>query len=700
MQSTKKYALYLIAVSFVIFSFSKPGPSEDDPSRESILMELVLATLTQHYETIEIDNELSKSIFDSYLNRVDNGKRFFLKSDIESFSKYRLLLDDGALYDDLEFFDVFVEVLDKRVEQASKIYKDILANPFDFETDEKIESDPDKLDYVKDEAALKLRWRQTIKYSVLREIDTKLTRQEKAQEDNDTSVTIKSFEELEIDARAKVLKDFDRWFLNLDQEDRDDKFATYINTILSVIEPHAEYFPPLEKANFDIRMSGQLEGIGAQLSPKDGYIRVTRIVPGSASWKQGQLKVNDLIMKVAQGDEEPIDIVDMNMDDVLPMIRGKKGTEVRLTVKQEGGVIVTIPIVRDVVILQESFAKSALIEDTEQEERVGIIDLRSFYADFDNKDGRRCSTDMLAEVEKLVADEVDGIIIDLRYNGGGSLRDAIDIAGMFIESGPVVQVEGRNGAAQALNDENPSIVYDGPLVVLVNSFSASASEILAAALQDYGKAVIIGTSPSTFGKGTVQRFYGFDQMVPDRLKHLGEMGSIKFSTSKFFRINGGSTQLKGVTPDITLPGLYSYISVGEKEEDFPMPWTEIKPAQYDKFSVKKMNSIKKKSEQRVEESEALQLIDDRAKWIKTQREETTVSLNLEVFRAQQELYRQKAEEYDAVVIEYERLEIESLSADLEALQADTVRMASMETWHKSLKKDPYIMEAVQVLEDW
>ncbi|NRA12388.1 MAG: carboxy terminal-processing peptidase [Crocinitomicaceae bacterium] len=701
MRLKKRYAFYFVAISFILFAFTKPGPTDEVPRREAILMELVLSSLQQvHYQQILIDDDLSIKVYDSYVDRVDNGKRFFLKSDVEGFNKYRLLLDDHAKSKNFEFFNLLTETFDKRVKQTGVFYDEILTEPFDFEKDESIETDADKIDYAKNDSELKSRWKKLLKYRVLMEIDTKLARQEKALEDSDTSVTIEPFEDLEINARAKVRKDFDRWFVNLGHEDREDKFAVYINTFANVIEPHTSYFPPLDKENFDIRMSGKLEGIGAQLLPKDGYIKITRIVPGSASWKQGELKVNDLIMKVGQGSEEPIDIVDMDMDDVLPMIRGKKGTEVRLTVKKEGGEIVTISIVRDVVILEESYAKSALIKDAEDKERVGIIDLRSFYADFNDRDGRRSSVDMRKEVQKLVADKVDGIIIDLRYNGGGSLYDAVEIAGLFIKTGPVVQVASRRGAPTALEDKNPMIAYDGPLVILVNSFSASASEILAAALQDYGRAVIIGTAPSTFGKGTVQRFYGLDDRVPESLSNLGEMGSVKITTQKFFRINGGSTQLKGVVPDIILPGVYSYISSGEKDEDFAMPWTEIEPSDYKESFVKKMNSIKKKSALRVESSEILAMIDERAKWIKEQREDSKMSLNLTKYREQQAMYREKSEEYNALVVENERLQIDLVSADVEALKSDTIRAASMETWHKSLKKDPYIMEAVEVLGDW
>lgn len=702
LNKNKKYTLYLSIIAFIIFAFARPGGEEDPISnKESLLMQVVLQSLKQKlFNPTPIDDDLSEKVYDSYFGRIDNGKRFFLKSDMKAFSDHRLLLDDYALVSDFEFFDKVQTTRDARVEQVKGYYKDILTKPFDFDKKETIETDPDKIDYPKDEAELRLRWHKWLKYRVLVELETKLTRQEKAEEDNDTSITILPFAELEVNARAKVLKDFDRWFVNIDQEDRDDKIAIYINTFSNVIEPHTQYFPPLDKENFDIRMSGKLEGIGAQLLPKDGYIKVTRIVPGSASWKQGQLEVNDLIMKVGQGSEEPIDIVDMNMDDVLPMIRGKKGTEVRLTVKKEGGNIITIPIVRDVVVLEESYAKSALIEDTEDKDRVGIIDLRSFYADFNDPKGRRSSTDLRKEVEHLMADNVDGIIIDLRFNGGGSLYDAVDMTGLFIDKGPIVQVKASQGQPLVLNDENPSTLYDGPLVILVNPYSASASEIMAAALQDYGRAVIIGTAPSTFGKGTVQRFFELDQVVPAEFKKYGELGSIKITTQKFFRINGGSTQLKGVIPDIILPGVYTYISTGEKEEEYPMPWTEIAPSVYEKSSVKKMNSIQKKSGARVKDNEAFHLIDERAKWIRDQREATEISLNLADYRALQKMYSAKSKEYEAVVKESERLKFSVVAADAATVLGDTVRTSSMETWHKALKKDPYVLEAVEVIGDW
>ncbi|MDG1659600.1 MAG: carboxy terminal-processing peptidase [Crocinitomicaceae bacterium] len=700
MISNKKYFFLFAAACILLVAFSKPLPPDDIGNRESLLMEAVMQTIVyNHYNPMPVDNELSEKVYDSYIKRVDNGKRFFLQSDIDAFSKHRLELDDYAKAHDFDFLDELNRVHASRVELAREYYNEILSKPFDFSKEETIETDVDKLGYVKSEEELHARWRSLLKYNVLIELDSKLQRQEKAQEDKDTNVVIKSFEELEIAARGKVLKDYDRWFKRIMDSDRDDNLSMYINTFANVIEPHTSYFAPKDKENFDIRMSGKLEGIGAQLTPQDGFIKVTRIVPGSASWKQGELEVDDLILKVAQGDEEPVDIEDMPSDDVVQMIRGKKGTEVQLTVKKKSGQIIIIPIIRDIVVLEESYAKSAVIEDVEDDEKIGIVDLRTFYADFQDPSGRRCSRDVKNEVENLIADNVEGIIIDLRFNGGGSLMDAVDMTGLFIDQGPVVQVKQKTGAPRSLNDVNPGTLYDGPLVILVNSYSASASEIMAAALQDYGRAVIIGTSPSTFGKGTVQRFYELDKMVPERYAKLGQLGNVKVTTQKFFRINGGSTQLRGVTPDIVLPGLYSYIETGETKEEYPLPWTEIEPSTYESTPLKKMSAIKKKSAARIQSNEALSIIDERAQWIKEQESNTEVSLNLKKYQTRQEASRKKSEEYEALVSENERLNILYNGADTEEFLSDTTKLGSMRRWTKTLKKDPYIMEAVEVLGD-
>jgi carboxyl-terminal processing protease len=697
----RKFSIFLAIACIAILAFKNADDDPEYPNKESLLVDVVLQSLEyNHYTPAKVDDMLSERAFDIYLKRVDNGKRFFLQEDIDGFQKHKKSLDDYAVKKDFAFFDELHKIRDMRIEQVKGFYKEILAQPFDFEKKEVIETNDDKVPYAKTTEELRNLWYKMLKYRVLLELYNKMERQEKAQEAKDTAFQIKAFDVLEKEAREKILKQFDRWAIDISQEDRDDKIAGYINTLANVLEPHTGYFPPLEKENFNIRISGKLEGIGAQLRQEDGYIKVVSIIPGSASWRQGDLGVNDVIIKVAQANEEPVDVVDMKMDDVLPMIRGEKGTEVRLTVKKTDGTIKTIPIIRDVVVLEESYAKSAVIEHKKIKKRVGLVDLRSFYADFNDARGRRCSQDVKREVQKLIAEGVDGIVIDLRYNGGGSLRDVVDMTGLFIETGPVVQVKGRDSRPQSLEDRDPTVLYDGPLVILVNSYSASASEIMAAALQDYGRAVIVGAAPSTFGKGTVQRFFDLDAVVPERYKELGELGSMKITIQKFFRINGGSTQLKGVIPDIILPGIYSYSETGEKEEDFPMAWTEIEPVYYKKTAIKKLDKILKKSEKRVFENEALRRIDERAKWFKSIQDDSQASLNLKEYDEQQEVFNKNSKKYEELSADIAHLKIDVLAADVAALESDTIRAESMKNWHKALKKDPYIDEAVQIIADW
>lgn len=695
-----KYAGIALVAGFLFTSFSPVDPIDEYPNRESLLMDVLLQNLYYyHYTKVDINDDFSVRVYDTYIERIDNTKRFFIQSDIDQFSKYRLSLDDFALDKSFAFFDEIHAIRSKRIDQIRGYYTEILSEPFDFTVDESFEWDAEKLAYVGDEAELKERWRKLLKYRVMVSLKTKLDRQNDPKDDGNEEIEIKTPEELEIEARETVLKEMERFFVTLDQQDRDDKIDEYFEVFAGVIEPHTGYFPPLEKENFDIQISGKLEGIGAQLTEKDGYVKVTRIIPGSASWKQGDLEVNDLIIKVAQGSNEPVDVVDMKLDDVLPMIRGEKGTEVRLTVKKTDGTITLITIIRDEVILEESYAKSAILTSPGSKSKVGLIDLRSFYVDFDDPRGRRCSRDVKIEVQKLMAEKVSGIIIDLRYNGGGSLSDAVDMTGLFIEKGPVVQVKAREGAPSTLDDKDPSVLYDGPLVILVNSFSASASEILAAALQDYGRAIIVGESPSTFGKGTVQRFFELDMMVPTEYQDLGELGSVKITTQKFFRVNGGSTQLKGVTPDIILPGVYSYIETGEKEEDFPMAWSEIAPANYSSETLK-LAKIKINSAKRVQSNPAFTMIDEEAKWFKLLQDETEISLNLEKYGEDQAAKDAKSNEFESLENEIEGLTINMVAVDEKELKEGDVRLESMRTWHKALKKDVYVMEAMQIIGDW
>ncbi len=441
---------------------------------------------------------------------------------MDNLNIFRTKIDDEINNSNYSFFNISVDIIKQRIKNTKAFYEEILSKPFDYSINETYETAAKKKEYSKDLDELKERWRKILKYETIQNLNISVGKKEDAIADNNKSYKIKTFEELEKESRKKVLKTYNDWFRRLSKIKIKDRRSTYLNSITSSFDPHTTYLLPKEKENFDIRISGQLEGIGAQLIESNGYIKVTRIIPGSASWKQGELKEGAIILKVAQKDKEPVSIVDMRLDEAVKLIRGKKGSEVRLTVKKIDGNIYTIPIIRDIVVLEETFAKSALIKKNKK--NYGYIYLPKFYVNFKNSKARHCSKDVEIEINKLKAENPHGIILDLRNNGGGSLRDVVEMAGLFIKKGPIVQIKSRNGSPYLLKDEDEQVHYDGPLIILVNTFSASASEILAAAMQDYNRAIIIG-SPTTYGKGTVQRIISFDRIIGRRYDDLKPFGA-------------------------------------------------------------------------------------------------------------------------------------------------------------------------------
>jgi carboxyl-terminal processing protease len=519
--------------------------------------------------------------------------------------------------------------------------------------------------------------------------------QEKIKAAKDTTAKVLPYDTLELSARKKVLKLTDDWFKRLKKFNRKDRFASYINTITALYDPHSEFFPPKEKKKFDQSMSGQLEGIGARLQQKDDYIKVTEIVVGSPSYKQGDLKAGDLIIKVAQGTNEPIDIVGMDIDDAIELIKGKKGTEVRLTVKKTDGTIKVIPIIRDIIQLDETFAHSAILENGKN--KVGYVKLPTFYTDFTRNGARRCAEDIKQEVIKLKKENVGGIIIDLRDNGGGSLQEVVNMGGLFIEKGPIVQVRKKNGVTEELKDYDESKIYDGPLVIMVNRNSASASEILAAAMQDYKRAVVLGSQ--SFGKGTVQSFLDLDNYLLPQFDTIKPLGSVKVTMQKFYRINGGTTQLRGVEPDIALPDPYSMIETGEKELDYPMPWDEIKKATYVPYTFLNYSKIKKNSDERIKKSKSFQLILEEAREIKAKKDDSKYSLVLDKYRKEQSNQKENNKKYDELQKEIKGFEVKLLKVDEDVMKNDSTKILREQSWIKSLKKDVYLHEASYVIGD-
>ena len=675
--------------------------SKEETQKELYLTDLIISSLKYvHYEHKAIDDDFSKRIYKLYLERLDYTKKFLLKTDVERLEAFETKIDDDLNAQTQQFFNLSYDLISKRTNDAEAYYKEVLEQPFDFTINEELQLDDEKNDWAQDAMALKESWRKSLKYQVLREVYSKMEIQKKALEKNDTTIKQKTFDELEIAAREKVRKQNEDYFRRMGQLERKDYFTLFLNAINGSYDPHTNYFPPKDKEDFDIRMSGQLEGIGATLQEKNGYIKVVNIVPGSPSWKQGDLKAGDLILKVAQGDDEPLDLTGMRLDKAVKFIRGKKGTVVKLTVKKVDGSIQVISIVRDVVVIEATYAKSVIVTTPGTNKRIGYIYLPSFYVDFNKRDGgRRSSTDVLKEVNKLKAEGIDGLIIDLRNDGGGSLQDVVTMGGYFIKEGPIVQVKTKDQPAQVLADTDPAVQYNGPLAIMVNSNSASASEIFAAAMQDYGRAVIIG-GKQTFGKGTVQRFIDLDQIVNDQLSSFKPFGAEKLTFQKFYRINGGATQLKGVAPDVVLPDNFMYIKYGEHELDYYLPWDEIPAAKYSVVDHKvDVSSIVKSSKSRVSKDEKFRLKKEQAKRIKKLRDESVVSLNYEKFQDDELKLKAENKKYASIMKDTTAVVVSPLEVDVKIYEMDTVKTEIAQKWHRSLRTDIYLREAIKVVDE-
>lgn len=697
----KRRILFSGLIFSALFVFSSYSFYYNDGDKGKLLVQLMMRGMEyHHYAPQEINDQFSATVVEEYLERIDDFKHFLLEEDANQLRAYEDKIDDELIAGSFEMFDLSFQLVNQRVKEARTYMDELLDQPFDFTKDEVYETEYTQ--FAQDETQLKDRWRKELKFRTISRLNSAVKRQETQKKElaEGEEFEEKTFAELEEEARTQVRKNMDRYFDYFTKLDYKDRRAEYMNTVANIFDPYTNYFPPKEKEQFDIRISGRFEGIGAQLQEIDGYVQVIRIIPGSASSRQGELKPKDRIIRVGQDKESPVDVVGMDLDEIVSMIRGKKGTKVHLSILKPDGTEQQIPIVRDVVELEETYAKSTVIRDKGSQTSIGFIHLPSFYADFRRTGGRNCAEDVAKELQKLKAENVDGVVLDLRYNGGGALDQAIEMTGLFIESGPVVQVKNRDGDTQVYSDLNKNVVYDGPLVVMVNSNSASASEILAAAIQDYDRGIIVGSN-STYGKGTVQRFYNLDDFIRG-FTELKPLGQIKLTTSKFYRVNGGATQLKGVTPDIILPNEYNLIETGEVEQDHSLVWDEISPAKYKKVKdgvSMMLPSVKKNSNTRVAQNETFNLISENAQRIKRQQDQTSFPLNFEAYQAYRKNLDEMAEKYKNVRQDIEALEFSFLQRDESFLQSDSSRLDRFESWQKALKKDVYVHEVLQIVDD-
>lgn len=684
-----------VAIVVVVLALCTSVLIGKSPTKENALARFLYRSLeAEHYNPSLVNDQLSKRIYSLYLKSLDPNKRFFLKADIVRMSVYRKKIDDQLKRGTSEFYELTGKIFEQRVREVDTLTQNILQKPFQFSTAENFETDATKIDYPQNSQALKEQWRLYLKYQTLLAYFDLSNGNGKNKFSNTQSVD----PILEAKARAKVAKSLKLSLERMLKKKNEEQVDYYLNAIANSFDPHTEYMAPQIKDDFDMNLTGRLEGIGASLKEDGEYIKVVEIIPGSPAWRQKVLQADDTILKVAQGNKEPVDVVGMPVTDAVKLIRGRKGTLVKLTVRKPSGRITVIPLVRDVVVLEETYAKSAVIWNQKTQKKYGYIDLPSFYRDYQTN-SRNSADDVRAELQKLTAEKVNGIILDLRNNGGGILDDAVRMSGLFIKEGPIVQIKDGSGKTEVLSDTDSSIVYSGPLVVLVNSLSASASEILAAALQDYGRAVVVGGA-STFGKGTVQIVADLDQYLPLNLSAIKPAGSLRLTIKKFYRISGGSTQWKGVASDISLPDLYSYLGIQEKAMDYSLPWDITKAVSYQKWNGRPLNiaPLKQASAQRVNKSKAFQLIVQDVARLKKQKEFSKESLKFTDFMANQKLLKEEADQLQNLpVAQGAEIAITKPKADDET--PSNPNHQKTKDWLKQIGKDAYINEAWHILND-
>lgn len=691
MKRNYKVLLIVVALAAALWSFVPfKKTSDSDPDKEAFLMGVLNFVLQNaHYHPIEINDAFSKKVYTNYLKIIDGNKRFFLQSDIDQFKKHETLIDDEFKSQRIDFFNETYPVFEERIKDAQVYYKDILSKPFDFTKKESLNTDYEKQPFASTKEELKERWRKQLKLSVLSGIEDKVKLQEN---DSLNKEPKKSFAELEKESRETTLKSLNEYFEFFKEISREEWLSYYINILLEQFDPHTNYFAPDDKQKFDESMAGAMEGIGAQLRKKDQNTEITEIIPGGPAMKQGELENGDIVLKVAQGDEQPVDIAGMRLEKVVKLIKGKKGTVVNLTVRKVDGTVKVISITRDKFEIEETFAKSSIIETPQG--RFGIIHLPKFYISFENRDNRDAFKDVAKEVEYLKEQKVEGIIMDLRNNGGGSLQTVVDMVGLFIPQGPVVQVKARTGENDVLYDRDNKIQWEGPLVVLINNYSASASEIFAAAIQDYNRGLVLGSKHS-YGKGTVQNMLDLNRFGN---KQIGDLGGMKFTSQKFYRVNGGSTQMKGVESDVVLPDRFLYVDTGERDNDTAMQWDKIAKANFKPFS-NNFATVIANSKARVAANKEFKLIDESAKWVKAQQDDNVYSLQYDEYMAKSKELEAQSKKFNALKDYKNTLTFKSLPHEETLIKNDTVLLNKRKRWFKSLNNDVYVEEAVNVLKD-
>ena len=688
-------SVIIIGAVFFAFKTTEKQNGESPEIRHRKLLSTIGHLLeTEHYSPRKIDDDFSKDVFKEYLKALDPEKNIFLQSDINALRVYETKLDDEIHGDAILFQPATSVIYEKRVTEARKVFETVIQTPFDFSIDDSVLLDVDVKLAPLNENDRNTYWYQILKYKTLDRF-VNLT-EEREKNKSKEKFVVKADSTLEREARASVKKEYLKRFERLEKTfDKEKRFELFLNTITGLMDPHTDYMAPVEKRSFTEQMSGTFYGIGAQLTQDDNGIKIASIQPGGAAWKSGQLVVNDVIVKVAQGADEPVDVSGYETTDAVKLIRGNLGTEVRLTIRKPDGSYKIVALKREKIVLDEGFARSAIIQ--KGADKYGYILLPDFYADFEREDGARCARDVAKEIEKLKAENVKGIAIDVRYNGGGSLYEVVQMAGLFIDQGPMVQIRNKEGRSQTLSDEVPGSIYNGPLVVMVNEFSASASEIFAGAIQDYKRGIIMG-STSTYGKGTVQRNVPFGKPLDD-LGIQTEYGAVKLTFQKFYRVTGSSTQRKGVVPDVILPDEYEFLKYREKDNASSLPWDEMSRA---KFQVWPGNApiaaIAAKVNDKIAKDTSMIAYKKTLAWVSTQMDRP-VHLKLDKYIAFRKQLQSTMIQNDNRLKLKDSMQVIALKADYNKFynNPDKTKQDRYQAWLKVIAKDAQINEASKLL---
>ena len=693
----KKKSFIIISLSLVVLSaiaWTNQEQFVDIGQKHNFTQKIIYALLKQaHYKSVELNDTFSKKAFNAYIENLDPNKVFLISQDVKSLEAYQYQIDDEFQQENPSpLYQTSIDIWKQRINEMEIYVEGALKTPFDFNREEFIETDIKKKGYANSLGELKERWYKRLKYSSLIRYANRVKQNDKKEEGDR-----KTEEELEAEVREGVLKSEKNYFKYLKKMDSEDLSARYFNSILSIYDPHTTFFPPEDKENFDINITGQLEGIGATLQQSDSRIKVVTIFPGGAAWKQKELKVGDVILKVAQGDEGvPVSVTDMSIKSAVKLIRGKKGTKVILTVEKPDQSIHKIAIIRDVVIMEAAHLKMGVVESKDNH-KFGYITLPSFYFDLKQSGARSCYQDVKDAVLELQARGVEGIAIDLRSNGGGSLHEVIQMTGLFVDARPVVQVRNRSLSSDVLKSDVKKI-YDGPLVVMISKVSASASEIFTGALQDYKRAIIVG-GKSTFGKGTVQRIISIDNHVNRAYSQFSPIGAVKLTSQKFYRVSGKTTQLEGVKADVILPNMYQHLEIGESYTKHPLAFDEINPAIKPQSDYPKYDEIVKRSQERVEKNKVFQKINEYAQILENRKDKSSVPLRYTDYVQRTQEYEEETKPYKDLSLAQEDWKLEVAELDRPSTYPDSVRVKLLKTWSENVQKDIQIQEAVNVLSD-